>query len=106
MRSIPWTLDGTVEYIPNYGTKSKFKVETQSDTGFGYVPYRFNLPSSVFGQDKVMIRIRPTSNIIMSLNSAWNVGLAYDALTAVLQSSQKTNVNHGVVLEDVVIQYK
>lgn len=106
MRSIPWTLDGTVEYIPNYGTKSKIKVETQSDTGFGYVPYRFNLPSSVFGQDKVMIRIRPTSNIIMSLNSLWNAGLAYDALTAVLQSSQKTNVNHGVVLEDVVIQYK
>ena len=106
MRSIPWTLDGTVEYIPNYGTKSKIKVETQSDTGFGYVPYRFNLPSSVFGQDKVMIRIRPTSNVIMSLNSAWNVGLAYDALTAVLQPSQKTNVNHGVVLEDVVIQYK
>lgn len=106
MRSIPWTLDGTVDYIPNYGTKSKIKVETQSDTGFGYVPYRFNLPSSVFGQDKVMIRIRPTSNIIMSLNSLWNVGLAYDALTAVLQSSQKTNVNHGVVLEDVVIQYR
>lgn len=106
MRSIPWTLDGTVEYIPNYGTKSKIKVETQSDTGFGYVPYRFNLPSSVFGQDKVMIRIRPTSNIIMSLNSLWNAGLAYDALTAVLQSSQKTNVNHGVVLEDVVIQYR
>lgn len=106
MRSIPWTLDGTVDYIPNYGTKSKIKVETQSDTGFGYVPYRFNLPSSVFGQDKVMIRIRPTSNVIMSLNSVWNVGLAYDALTAMLQSSQKTNVNHGVVLEDVVIQYK
>lgn len=106
MRSIPWTLDGTVEYIPNYGTKSKIKVETQSDTGFGYVPYRFNLPSSVFGQDKVMIRIRPTSNIIMSLNSLWNAGLAYDALTAVFQSSQKTNVNHGVVLEDVVIQYR
>ena len=106
MRSIPWTLDGTVDYIPNYGTKSKIKVETQSDTGFGYVPYRFNLPSSVFGQDKVMIRIRPTSNIIMSLNSLWNAGLAYDALTAVLQSSQKTNVNHGVVLEDVVIQYR
>ncbi len=106
MRSIPWTLDGTVEYIPNYGTKSKIKVETQSDTGFGYVPYRFNLPSSVFGQDKVMIRIRPTSNIIMSLNSVWNVGLAYDGLTAMLQSSQKTNVNHGVVLEDVVIQYR
>lgn len=106
MRSIPWTLDGTIEYIPNYGTNSKIKVETQSDTGFGYVPYRFNLPSSVFGQDQVMIRIRPTSNIIMSLNSVWNVGLAYDALTAVLQPSQKTNVNHGVVLEDVVIQYK
>lgn len=106
MRSIPWTLDGTVDYIQNYGTKSKIKVETQSDTGFGYVPYRFNLPSSVFGQDKVMIRIRPTSNIIMSLNSLWNAGLAYDALTAVLQSSQKTNVNHGVVLEDVVIQYR
>lgn len=106
MRSIPWTLDGTVDYIPNYGTKSKIKVETQSDTGFGYVPYRFNLPSSVFGQDKVMIRIRPTSNIIMSLNSVWNVGLAYDGLTAMLQSSQKTNVNHGVVLEDVVIQYR
>lgn len=106
MRSIPWTLDGTIEYIPNCGTNSKFKVETQSDTGFGYVPYRFNLPSSVFGKDKVMVRIRPTSNVIMSLNSLWNAGLASAGLTAVAQSAQKTNVNHGIVLEDVVIQYK
>ena len=106
MRSIPWTLDGTIEYIGNYGTKTKIYPETQSDTGFGYVPYRFNLPSSVFGQDKVMVRIRPTSNVIMSLNSLWNAGLASAGLTAVAQSSQKTNVNHGIVLEDVVIQYK
>ena len=109
MRSIPWTLDGTVGYIPYCGVKGDsyyVDVETQSDTGFGYVPYRFNLPSSVFGQDKVMVRIRPTSNAIMSLNSLWNAGLASAGLTAVAQSAQKTNVNHGIVLEDVVIQYK
>ncbi len=106
MRSIPWTLDGTVEYIPYCGISSKISPKTQSDTGFGYVPYRFNLPSSVFGQDKVMVRIRPMSNVIMSLNSLWNAGLASAGFTAVAQSDQKTNVNHGVVLEDVVIQYK
>ena len=106
MRSIPWTLDGTIEYIIHCGVKTKVKPETQSDTGFGYVPYRFNLPSSVFGQDKDMVRIRPTSNVMMSLNSLWNAGLASAGLTAVAQSAQNTNVNHGVVLEDVVIQYK
>ena len=106
MRSIPWTLDGTVKYVPHYGTKTSIVVETQSDTGFGLVPYRFNLPASALGQDKVKVRIRPTSDIVMTLNARWNAGIASEQLHAVAQSAQKTNVNHGLVLEDVIIQYR
>ena len=106
MRSIPWTLDGTVKYVPHYGTKTSIVVETQSDTGFGLVPYRFNLPASALGQDKVKVRIRPTSDIVMTLNARWDAGIAFEQLHAVAQSDQKTNVNHGLVLEDVIIQYR
>lgn len=106
MRSLPWTLDGTVSYVPHYGVTAKVEVETQSDTGFGLVPYRFNLPADAFGQDKVRVRIRPSSDVIMRLNEDWSAGIASAQLKAIAQSAQKTNVNHAVVLEDVVIQYR
>ena len=105
MRSVPATFTGESK-APHYGTKTKIEIVTQSDMGFGYVPYRFLLPGSVLGQQSVKIRIRPSSDIIMCFNALWNAGIASAQLRAIPQSSQVTNVNHGIFLEDVVIQYK
>ena len=105
MRSVPATISGELK-APHYGTSAKMSIVTQSDTGFGYVPYRFILPSEVFGHSSVKIRIRPTSDIIMRFNAQWDAGIASAGLRALPQSSQTTNVNHGIFLEDVVIQYK
>ena len=105
MRTVPATFTGESK-APHYGTKDKITVVTQSDMGFGYVPYRFLLPGSVLGQQSVKIRIRPSSDIIMCFNAQWDAGIASAGLRAISQASQKTNVNHGIFMEDVMIQYK
>ena len=105
MRTVPATFTGESK-APHYGTTAKIDINTQSDMGFGYVPHRFILPGSVLGHQSVKVRIRPSSDIIMCFNAQWDAGIASAQLRAIPQPNQKTNVNHGLFLEDVVIQYK
>ena len=105
MRSVPGTMKA-ISKAPHYLTTTKIPIDTQCDTGFVFVPYRFTLPPEILGKSKVRVRIRPSSDIIMTFNEDWKAGLTSEQLHAVAQSKQVTNVNHGVILEDVMIQYR
>jgi len=107
MRSVPGTIKA-ISKPPHYlaSKNEPITINTQCDTGFGFVPYRFTLPPEILGKSKVRVRIRPSSDIIMTFNEDWKAGLTSEQLHAVAQSKQETNVNHGVILEDVIIQYR
>ena len=54
----------------------------------------------------VKVRIRPYDDTIMTYNKDWKAGLASAKMKAVAPDKQKQNVNHGLILEDVIIQYR
>ena len=107
MRSVPWTFGVFAwKFHHHYTSDTALELVTQSDTGFGFVPYRYSIPGSVAGKKMVKVRIRPYDDTIMTYNKDWKAGLASAKMKAVAPDKQKQNVNHGLILEDVIIQYR
>ena len=53
MRSLPWCINNSSTRTSVFDTANQSGVYTQSDFGFGLVPYRFVLPAEVLGKAKV-----------------------------------------------------
>ena len=70
MRSLPWCINNSSTRTSVFDTANRSGVYTQSDFGFGLVPYRFVLPAEVLGKAKVRVRISPSSDVI----ATWNPG--------------------------------
>ena len=68
MRSLPWCINNSSTRTSVFDTANRSGVYTQSDFGFGLVPYRFVLPAEVLGKAKVRVRISPSSDVIATWN--------------------------------------
>ncbi len=107
MRSLPWCINNSTTRTSIHNAENQSGISTQSDFGFGIVPYRFVLPAEIFGKSLVRVRITPSSDII----AAWNVGLenynlgqTYRGLR--MMKTYPGNMSSGVFVEDLCIQYK
>ena len=107
MRSLPWCINNSSTRTSIYDTADQSGINTQSDFGFGLVPYRFVLPVEVLGKSKVRVRICPSSDII----AAWNVGvgnynLGQTSRNLRVKRTYPFNIANAIYLEDITIQYK
>lgn len=103
MRSIPFAISGGVK--PYYGQASA-TCYTGMDFGFGLVPYRFTLPSSVFGHSLVRVRITPASDIIAALNTGGSGWTKPQTATGAKMPSKMSGHTAALYIEDVTFQYK
>lgn len=107
MRSLPWCINNGASRTSIYATANQTGLYTQSDFGFGLVPYRFVLPAEVLGKAKVRVRISPSSDVI----ATWNTGIGSYALGQThrnlrIARTYPVRHRHGVYVEDLSIQYK
>ena len=79
MRSLPWCINNSSTRTSVFDTANRSGVYTQSDFGFGLVPYRFVLPAEVLGKAHRNLRIARTYPF---------------------------DIANGVYVEDLSIQYK
>lgn len=106
MRSLPWCINGSATRLSIFDTANQ-NLYTQSDFGFGLVPYRFVLPADVLGKSKVRVRISPSSDII----ATWNAGLDNYGLGQTYRNQRVARtypfaIANAVYVEDLSIQYK
>ncbi|MBQ7517056.1 MAG: hypothetical protein IJU13_01340 [Bacteroidales bacterium] len=100
----------SVESYPSFHSTSTVKpFYTNSDNAFGLIPYRFELPASLLGRNKVRVRWVPTTLRMAAWNPdspGWNKGLDYrnEVVTETFEGT--TPQNTAINLEDVMIQYK
>lgn len=107
MRSLPWCINNSSTRTSVFDTANRSGVYTQSDFGFGLVPYRFVLPAEVLGKAKVRVRISPSSDVI----ATWNPGIDGYALGQThrnlrIARTYPFDIANGVYVEDLSIQYK
>ena len=107
MRSLPWCINNSSTRTSVFDTANRSGVYTQSDFGFGLVPYRFVLPVEVLGKAKVRVRISPSSDVI----ATWNPGIDGYALGQThrnlrIARTYPFDIANGVYVEDLSIQYK
>lgn len=107
MRSLPWCINNGASRTSIYDTANQTGLYTQSDFGFGLVPYRFVLPAEVLGKAKVRVRISPSSDVI----ATWNTGIGSYALGQThrnlrIARTYPFDIANGVYVEDLSIQYK
>ena len=107
MRSLPWCINNGATRTSIFDTANQSGVYTQSDFGFGLVPYRFVLPADVLGKSKVRVRITPSSDII----ATWNTGIGNYALGQTWRNERVArtypfDIANAIYVEDLSIQYK
>ena len=103
MRSLPFALSGGMK--PYYGEAST-TCYTGMDFGFGLVPYRFILPSSLFGHSLVRVRITPSSDIIAAVNPGGTDWNKPQTIKQVRMPSAMSGQTTAIYIEDVTFQYK
>ena len=109
LRAVPFAVSNASSY-PSFHSTTTSSFYTNSDNGFGLVPYRFILPASVLGKTLVRVRLVPTSLRMAAWNpggSNWNKGLCFRN-EQITPTFELTTTNHytSICLEDVLIQYK
>ncbi len=106
LRSIPWAVTKAGAKYTIHST-SNGSIYTQSDWGFGEVPYQFSLPADIFGKKRVKVRLAPKSDIIASWNSgegSYNLGQTYSQTKISKTYAQPSSAAIG--LKEVRIIYK
>lgn len=107
MRSLPWCINNSATRTSIFDTANQSGVYTQSDFGFGLVPYRFVLPADVLGKSKVRVRISPSSDIIATWNAGLgNYGLGQTYRNVRVARTYPFDIANAVYVEDLSIQYK
>lgn len=111
LRSVPFCVSETnATVLDSFHSSAIGKpCYTNSDWGFGLVPYRFVLPSEVLGKAKVKLRLVPASTRMAEWNygaSNWNKGQTYQG-HRITQTFEYSGIQGGALcLEDILVQYK
>ena len=83
MRSVPFCAGSTSQLLHSLNDSAKGAggdAITHADWGFGMVPYRFSLPSSVLGKSRVRVRLIPVDTVMAQWNGGsgnWMLGQEY-----------------------------
>lgn len=107
MRSLPWCINNSSTRTSVFDTANRSGVYTQSDFGFGLVPYRFVLPAEVLGKAKVRVRISPFVRRHRDVESRHRrLCSGPDAPQPRIARTYPFDIANGVYVEDLSIQYK
>jgi hypothetical protein len=108
LRSLPWNVtDNGAGMKYTIHKTANGTIATQSDWGFGEIPYQFSLPAEIFGKKRVKVRLAPKSDILASWNpgvASFNLGQTYSQVKAAKTYAQATSA--AVALKEVRIIYK
>ncbi|MBQ7517058.1 MAG: hypothetical protein IJU13_01350 [Bacteroidales bacterium] len=115
MRSVPFCAGSTSQLLHSLNDSAKGAggdAITHADWGFGMVPYRFSLPSSVLGKSRVRVRLIPVDTVMAQWNGGsgnWMLGQEYRSTSGgeyMTETFIYSPYYTAISLEDVKFQYK